>query len=271
MTRTLGLLIALALPFTAFGQDAKKDGDKQDTPEKGEKLKDTVKDSEKALLDEVERLKKAIGIGSEETPRPESPKADRPAPGEKKLEPSWETCGDLGCEKCQNHQFCRRRAEKVHSACRRVLGQKKALEERFVQLRLDYRKLTGFLGTEAEKLAKDAERPPDSEGLPPEDLEALKRSYLEMATHVRDLKPAYELRFKAIEKNEAAALSQLAILESKSSILEDALAVLRATDDLSELKKEISTLEENLTDMSSAIDRALAAFGDLAKTIRVEK
>ena len=35
------------------------------------------------------------------------------------------------------------------------------------------------------------------------------------------------------------------------------------------LSKE--TLEENLSDMSSAIDKALVAFGDLAKNIRVEK
>lgn len=271
MTRLLlsCLLVVLAVPVCARAQDEKKD-----TTEKGKDLKETVKDSERALLDEVDRLKKAIGLGADEK------RADEKRAHEKKLdertgrpgvEPSWDTCGDPGCDRCKRHEFCRRRAEKIQAACQRVLGRKKDLEERFVQLRLDYRKLTGFLAAESEKLARDAESPPDSEGLPREDLEALKRSYLEMASHVRDLKPAYELRFKAIEKNEASALAQLAILDSKSSILKDALEVLRATDDLSELKKEIATLEENLSDMSSAIDKALAAFGDLAKTIRVEK
>lgn len=246
----------------------------QESPQEGKDRKEAVKDSEKALLDEVDRLKKAIGVEGEkklEEKKQDDKAALAPKPGEKKLEPSWESCGDPSCEKFPKHEFCRRRAEKVQAACERVLGKKKELEERFVQLRLDYRKLTAYLAKESEKLAKDAESPPDSDGLPPEELASLKRSYLEMAAHVRDLAPAYEERFKAIEKNEAAALGQLAILSSKSSILKDALEALRATDDVAELRKEIATLEENLSDMSAAVDKALAAFSDLAKTIRVEK
>ncbi len=279
------LAVVLALCGVARAQDEKKpteepraeSRDERDAEKKldeGKTLKGSVRESEKALLDEVERLKKAVGLETAPPPAPNPQargRADERKPDQGKTANVWKTCGEPGCEKCSKGQFCKRKAERVHQACTRALEAEGRLKARFVQLRVDYRKLTAFLASESERLARDAENPPESEELSREDRDALKRGYLEMASHLRALGPAYEARFNQIEKNEAAALAQLAVLRSRSSILGDALEVLEATRDLTELREEVKTLETNLEELSGAVDRTLAAFQDLAKTIQVEK
>jgi hypothetical protein len=252
------------------GSENASSADDDPVTAKGRLLRKAVKEGEKALLEGAERLQRDAGLKKD----PKDGKGPGKSDDRSASEPArddWTTCGDKNCPKCSKKEFCLRRVERVRDTCQKIIGNEEDIKKRFVRLRINYDKLKEFLQAQAKRLADQAKQPPDSDQIPESERDRLKNDYGDMSKQVAGLVPVYQQKFEAVGKTEASIVAKLALLKSKTGLINDMIEAVKGSENIDGMEREIKDLEKSLQEVHAAVDGALEAFANLATTLRIEK